>query len=71
MAYSVSRCTRAVGTRTALGAQRSDVLMLLLKSAALLVALGFISELIASWFATRGTTQLQFCPFVVRSRSPA
>jgi predicted permease len=53
MAYSVSRRTREVGIRMALGAQRSDVLILVLKKAALLLALGLVSGLAVSWFATR------------------
>ena len=53
MAYSVSRRTREVGIRMALGAQRTDVLMLVMKKAALLLGLGLVSGLVASWFATR------------------
>jgi putative ABC transport system permease protein len=53
MAYSVNRRSREVGIRMALGAQRSDVLLLVLRKAALLLALGLVSGLVASWFVTR------------------
>jgi predicted permease len=60
MAYSVSRRSREVGIRMALGAQRSDVLLLVLKKAALLLALGLVSGLVVSWFATRAIQAFLF-----------
>jgi ABC-type antimicrobial peptide transport system permease subunit len=53
LAYSVSRRTREVGIRMALGAQQTDVMLLVLKKASLLLALGLVFGLITSWFATR------------------
>jgi predicted permease len=53
MAYSVSRRTREVGIRMALGAERGDVLLLVLKKAFFLLAAGLVSGLVISWFATR------------------
>jgi predicted permease len=53
MAYSVGRRTREVGIRMALGAGRSDVMLLVIKKAALLLALGLLSGLVTSWFAVR------------------
>jgi predicted permease len=60
MAYSVSRRTREVGIRMALGAQRSDVLLLVLKKATSLLAIGLVSGLVASWFATRAIQAFLF-----------
>ena len=60
MAYSVGRRTREVGIRMALGAERSDVILLVLKKAALLLALGLISGLVASWFAARAIQAFLF-----------
>jgi len=53
MAYSVNRRTQEMGIRMALGAQRRDVMMLVVKKAALLLALGLVSGLVVSWFVTR------------------
>ncbi len=60
IAYSVSRRTREVGIRIALGAQRTDVMLLVLKRASLLLALGLVSGLVASWFATRAIQAFLF-----------
>jgi putative ABC transport system permease protein len=60
MAYSVSRRTREVGIRMALGAQRADVLMLVLRKAALLLALGLCLGCIGSWFASRALQAFLF-----------
>jgi predicted permease len=53
MAYSVSRRSREMGIRMALGAQRADVTRLVLKKAAFLLGLGLICGLACSWMATR------------------
>ncbi|MGA8670181.1 MAG: FtsX-like permease family protein, partial [Terracidiphilus sp.] len=60
VAYSVSRRTREVGIRMALGAQRRDVLRLVLKKAVSLLAIGLASGLVASWFATRAIEAFLF-----------
>ncbi len=53
MAFSVNRRTREVGIRMALGAERVDVLLLVLKNAALLVGTGLVTGLAGAWAATR------------------
>jgi putative ABC transport system permease protein len=68
MAYSVSRRTREVGIRMALGAQRGDVMLLVLRKAALLLAIGLAIGLAASWFATRA---IQAFLFGVSQHDPA
>jgi predicted permease len=60
MAYSVGRRTREIGIRMALGAVRSDVVLLVLRKAALLLTLGLFSGLLASWFATRAIQAFLF-----------
>lgn len=60
MAYSVSRRTREVGIRMALGAQRNDILLLVIKKAAFLLALGLVSGLVGAWFASRAMQSFLF-----------
>jgi macrolide transport system ATP-binding/permease protein len=48
IAYSVSRRTREIGVRMALGAQRRAVYELIMKEAARLTAIGIVGGLIAS-----------------------
>jgi putative ABC transport system permease protein len=60
MAYSVSRRTRELGIRMALGAQRTDVMLLVVKRAALLLGLGLVSGLACSWIATRAIKAFLF-----------
>jgi predicted permease len=60
MAYSVSRRTRELGIRMALGAQRKNVMLLVLKRAAVLLGLGLIAGLACSWIATRALKAFLF-----------
>jgi predicted permease len=53
MAFSVNRRTREVGIRMALGAERSDVLLLILRNAAALVGTGLLAGLVCTWLVTR------------------
>jgi predicted permease len=53
LAYSVSQRTRELGIRLALGAQREDVLWLILRHALILLASGVAAGLIVAW-ATAG-----------------
>ncbi len=68
MAYSVSRRTRELGIRMALGAQRTDVMLMVLKRATLLLGLGLVSGLAGSWIATRA---IQAFLFGVGEHDPA
>ncbi len=53
MAFSANRRTREVGIRMALGAERFDVLFLILKNAAFLVGAGLFTGLASAWAAMR------------------
>jgi ABC-type antimicrobial peptide transport system permease subunit len=53
MAWMVGRRTREVGIRMALGAQRADVLRLVLKQGLILITFGVIVGIAAAFAATR------------------
>jgi putative ABC transport system permease protein len=60
MAYSVMQRKHEVAVRMALGAQRSDVLKLVLKQGLILVVIGLIIGLIAAFALTRLLENLLF-----------
>jgi predicted permease len=60
MAYSVTRRTQEVGIRMALGAQRIDVLLLVMRNAAWLLGVGLIAGLACAWIATRALKSFLF-----------
>ncbi|MBZ5494935.1 MAG: ADOP family duplicated permease [Acidobacteriia bacterium] len=58
--YQVAQCTREIGIRMALGAQRSSLLALVLREGALLSALGIILGLAGAWAGSRYLSSLLF-----------
>jgi predicted permease len=60
MAFSVNRRTREVGIRMALGAERRDVLLLVMKNASMLVISGLAAGLVCTWIVTRALKSFLF-----------
>ncbi|MHB1960503.1 MAG: FtsX-like permease family protein, partial [Acidobacteriaceae bacterium] len=53
LSYSVSQRTREIGVRIALGAQREDVLRMVLRQASRLLFAGLLIGILAAYFATK------------------
>jgi ABC-type antimicrobial peptide transport system permease subunit len=68
MAFSVNSRTKEVGIRMALGAQREDVLVLVLRNAGVLIGVGLLAGLACAGVATRA---IQSFLFGVGAHDPA
>ena len=60
MAYAVSRRTREIGVRMALGARRADILTLIFSESLTLTLLGILLGLVGAYAITRVLNSLLF-----------
>lgn len=60
LAYTVARRTNEIGVRIALGAERKEVMWLVMRDALWLLALGVIFGLPAAWAASRTIASMLF-----------
>jgi predicted permease len=67
LSYEVARRTREIGIRAALGAQRRDVLRLVIRQGLVLIVVGLVAGVVAAYGATRF---LQSLLFGVRATDP-
>jgi ABC-type antimicrobial peptide transport system permease subunit len=74
MAYTVAQRTHEIGIRVALGAQRGNVVWLMMREVMVMVAIGFCIGLPAAWFASKLVSSLLYgvrqtipCPLPRRS----
>lgn len=58
--YSVGQRAREIGIRLALGAQSGDVLLMVLRQSALIIAVGLMLGLVSSFLLARLITNLLF-----------
>jgi predicted permease len=60
MAYTVEQRTREIGIRVALGAQRGNVVWLVMKEVVMMVGIGFAIGLPAAWFSAKLVASLLY-----------
>jgi len=60
MAYTVEQRTREIGIRVALGAQRGNVVWLVMKEVVVMVGIGFAIGLPAAWFSSKLVASLLY-----------